>query len=321
MLPLPNAVARLVPALLALATLLTARASFADDDARDLDIHLDDISLDDVEDFAIESRFVPDDIPLRSPLTKPSMSGGPRGSASLSLGAFTERRSDGYSEQGGLLLLQIPLERFANNHRHFELLSSSSFQDDDAEPAEPGDEGSEAALGRGEILDARILPSMARLCVHAALRAHGLLGDSRVDSLASRARMSAALPELRLRATRATDASLRLSPTQYDPYRYTEGEAAGHRMEARVSWRLDRLLFADQEVSLERVRLQRLDARSKLSTKVLRALFDWQRARALALDPVISPEEEAAAALRLFEAEMALEVLTGGGCSLDGESL
>ena len=83
-------------------------------------------------------------------------------------------------------------------------------------------------------------------------------------------------------------------------------------LEGRLTWRLDRLLFADDEPSLERLRLDREEARGKVAGKVLDALFQWQRAR-LALDALKPGTREATdATMRLVEAEAGLDVLTGG---------
>lgn len=267
---------------------------------------------DDLEELRESAFVLPEDLSLLSPLRFPELK---QPKATLSVGAFSETRDDGLRRSGGLLLLSFPLGFVAG--KGLEPWSPSPVLFDDIEE---GDEEEDASHGE-PLVSTRgatslpLPPSLARECVSAALRRHGLLDDERLDSLASRARISASLPDLRLRATRATDASLRLSPTQYDPYRFTEGEAVGQRLEATVSFRLDRLLFADQEVALERIRLQRLEARSKLATRVLRALVDWKRARALGENDLLTPEEQLSARFRIFEAESTLSVLTGGACA------
>ena len=52
-----------------------------------------------------------------------------------------------------------------------------------------------------------VTTDVARSCVRAAWRMLGIADDSRIDSLASRARSSASLPEVRLRAMRTIDES------------------------------------------------------------------------------------------------------------------
>lgn len=307
-----------------LAWLLTARAALADEPS------VAEASLDELPGSASSESFgpplEPDDVRVWTSPAAASL-GGSRASAYVALRAFTERRSDGFRETAGFLMVGLPFDRLLAPKQDVQLVSLRSPADvatDEGDEPEEGSFESEAMPRQPAARNDRISGApdpdageraggrLARACVLAALRAHGVGDDDRLDSLAARARASALLPELRLGASRATDASLRLSPTQYDPYRYTEGEAAGYRLDARVSFRLDRLLFADQEVALERIRFQRLEARSKLSVRVLRAVFDWQRARALERDALLSQEERAAAAIRVLEAEMTLDVLTGG---------
>jgi hypothetical protein len=158
-----------------------------------------------------------------------------------------------------------------------------------------------------------VTPDVARAAVKAALR-HGRLldADARLDALASRAKSSALLPELRLRATRLVDEAESLSPTEYDPGRTTATGGTSLWIEARATWRLDRLVFADEEVALERMRHDRVDAEMRLATRVLELLFAWQRASALEADPGRTPEEHLDATLHVLEAEAALDVMTDG---------
>jgi len=136
--------------------------------------------------------------------------------------------------------------------------------------------------------------------------------EGRLRSLDARSRWSAALPELRLRAARATDESQRLAPTVSDPYRYTRDGGTDVAFEVRVTWRLSGLLFSASEVSVERIRLQRAERRAELHREVLKLLFTWQRAR-LGVDAADALEEERReAALTKLEAELTLNVLTGG---------
>ena len=127
-----------------------------------------------------------------------------------------------------------------------------------------------------------------------------------------RARASAALPVLRLRATRTTDESLRLTPTSSDPYRYTQAGGASLALEAQATWNLDRAVFADEELQVEHLRRLRAQQDARLVEDVLRALFAWQRAVVDAAAPDAPPEERELAELRVIEAEVRLDVMTGG---------
>ena len=108
------------------------------------------------------------------------------------------------------------------------------------------------------------------------------------------------------------DASLRLTPTVTDPYRYTESGGSDLWGEARLSWRLSRLVFAPDELAVERLRGQRAAARLQLVQRVLAALARWQRAAWRSLDPALLPEESLEAALELAMAQALLDTLTGG---------
>jgi hypothetical protein len=156
-------------------------------------------------------------------------------------------------------------------------------------------------------------PAVARAAVQAALQRARLLDpDARIDALASRARSSALLPELRVRASRTVDEGQTLSPTEYDPARTTASGGVSLWLEARATWRLDRLLFADEEVALERIRSQRAEDQAKLTERVLGLLFTWQRALVRASDEAASPEEQLAATLKKIEVEVELDILTDG---------
>jgi len=158
-----------------------------------------------------------------------------------------------------------------------------------------------------------VTPEVARDAVHAALRhAHLADPDGRLDALASRARSSALLPELRLRATRLVDDAQNLSPTEYDPERTTASGGTSVWIEARATWRLDRLVFADEEVPIERMRYERAEAQSRLVAHVLELLFGWQRALALEADPGRTPEEHLNDSLKVIETEAMLDVVTDG---------
>jgi hypothetical protein len=158
-----------------------------------------------------------------------------------------------------------------------------------------------------------VSPDAARSAVHAALRRAKLLDPAaRVDALASRARSSALLPELRFRVSRLVDEEQQLSPTQYDAGRITASGGTSLWLEARATWRLDRLMFTDDEVALERMRHDRYEAQAKMTEKVLTLLFAWQKARALELSPGKSPEARLTARLAAIEAEASLDVLTDG---------
>ncbi|WP_437731927.1 hypothetical protein [Sorangium sp. So ce1335] len=162
-------------------------------------------------------------------------------------------------------------------------------------------------------LPVRVTPATAREAVEAALRQARLVDPgARIDALAARARTSSLLPELRLRVSRLVDEAENLAPTEYDPARRTASGGTSLWLEARATWRLDRVVFVDEEIALERLRRERAELQAKLTARVLDLLFAWQRAVALAADPGRSPEEHRAATLEALEAEASLDLLTGG---------
>ena len=99
--------------------------------------------------------------------------------------------------------------------------------------------------------------------------------------------------------------------TTYDTS-YYDAIGANLVLEVRLTWRLDRLLYAGDEPTLERVRLERQDARARVAARTLEALFAWQRATAAEDSAAAATPEKTEAELRAAEAAATLDVLTGG---------
>ena len=137
---------------------------------------------------------------------------------------------------------------------------------------------------------------------------------ARLNDLSSRARWSAALPRLRLRVTRLIDESSSLSPTSYDAERQTARGGTRLWLEARTTWRLDRALFADEEIRLERLRYRTSEARRRAARDVLEVLFAWQRAAVALVDLETDAAVEECRAALVHEQQLAIELdlLTGG---------
>jgi hypothetical protein len=153
---------------------------------------------------------------------------------------------------------------------------------------------------------------VARHAVTAAWKTSGLgVDDARIDAMIARARTSAALPETRLRVMKVVDDSSQIGVIPTDTSTY-DIAGANLYLEARLTWRLDRLLYADDEPTLERTRLERQDARERVAGKVVDALFQWQRALIAVRGAIPGSKEAIDASLRLGEAEAALDILTGG---------
>jgi hypothetical protein len=158
----------------------------------------------------------------------------------------------------------------------------------------------------------RLLSEFSRRATVVALGVAGVAAERRrLDSLSSRARASALLPELRLRAVRNTDQALRWVPTADDPTRVTQADGAGLILEGSATFRLDRLLFAREELTVERVRLHAGEASSKLEARVQAALLGLFRARELACSSEVD-EARTPQLLKVVELFAELNNLTAG---------
>ena len=147
----------------------------------------------------------------------------------------------------------------------------------------------------------------------AAWRASGLgVDDERIDAMVARARASGLLPETRLRAMRLFSDNAHENTATTDTQSFYTASGERLWLEARLTWRFDRLLYADDEPTLERVRLERQDARARLAAHALELLFAWQRAELDRAATAPGSREMLEATLRSAEAEARLDALTGG---------
>jgi len=229
------------------------------------------------------------------------------GESWLSLMGFAEQLMSGKNDVGAGLVLALALDRVAQGpvHRVTDPSPTPRAAELPAEPEAPG-----------------FPPWLARDCVAAALRTAGLgADDARIDAIIARSRASALLPETRLRAMRLfTDAEHATLLATTDSTNYYDAVGANLVLEARLTWRLDRLLYAGDEPTLERVRLERQEARARLGTRTLEVLFGWERALLDERDAPPGSRERQAAALRAAQAASTLDVLTGGWFSSRSET-
>jgi hypothetical protein len=151
---------------------------------------------------------------------------------------------------------------------------------------------------------------LARRCVRAAWDAAGVGNDKKLDGMATRARLSAALPEVRLRASRGIDAQARVD-TDYDTERFADTSSTNVWLEARLTWRLDRAVFADEEIQVERLLHDRRELRLRIANKVLEAVSRWLQAKS-ALVNIVDHETRVAAVVRIEDTEATLDALTDG---------
>jgi hypothetical protein len=215
-----------------------------------------------------------------------------------------------FNDRAGFVIVNIPLDRMASPRVvgvEPRLAEEPPKKESDATPAAP------PAAKKKDPLRPLLNPRLARGTVHHALAVAGYYSArTRLANLAGRARTSAVLPEMRLRTLRSTGETLRLTPTSDDPYQYTQAGASELLFEARLTWHLDRLVFSDQEVSLERLQNERDAAERKLVDHVLERLAAWQRNRVRAADEDSDPEVRETAELETLGAAVELDVLTDG---------
>jgi hypothetical protein len=230
------------------------------------------------------------------------------GESWVSLVGFSRQLATGKNDLGGILVVGLALDRFATGSVH----RLADPPRSGAPPQPPPPVAPETVSPSPAAL--LVAPALARACVAAAWRASGLgSDDERIDSIVARSRTSALLPDARIRAMRLlTDTSRTTTLATTDGTNYYDALGANLVLELRLTWRLDRLVFAGDEPTLERLRIERRDARTHLATRTLEVLFAWQRAAITLRQAVVGSSEQIEAQLRMGETEATLDVLTGG---------
>ncbi len=243
------------------------------------------------------------------------LAGSGAGRATVSLSLSMARRPE-RNDFAGSLVLTVPTSRFVSPAKAKEVLADERPILDEEAAGAPLDEASKDAT-RVPRAHQPILPIIRPRDARAAITAaQGLSGTAaageRLDDLASRARWSALLPQVRLRATRLIDESSSLSPTSYDAQRMTASGGTSLWLEARTTWSLDRLVFAQEEVPIERLRGKLRDDHAQTARRVLDLLFRWQRAAYRVIDPLAHPDQCPAAWLAEQQLAAELDVATDG---------
>lgn len=228
--------------------------------------------------------------------------------------SFDLWRTDGDRVQtGGMATLSIGLERIAAPRLKAELRPQVVA----VAPSPPIAPQLVAPAPRA---DASVtLPSLRPTEIARVLRAAWRLADlspedDKLARLAARARSTAAMPELRLRAGRTVDRSLRLSSDEDGGSQQSTG-GVGTYYEVRATFHLDRAVFADEEVALERIRKERAEERRKLTREVLDTAQALLRAVAKADDGGATPEEHLDAVARVASCTLTLDGLSDGAWS------
>jgi hypothetical protein len=159
----------------------------------------------------------------------------------------------------------------------------------------------------------RLTPQLVREALSAVRRAHPTAGtEQRLASMATRSRLAAGLPDVRLRAGTSQDESLRLAPTLTDPARFTQTGQTDLWVEAQLTWRLARAAFHQDEIRIEQLREGARRQRAELEQRVLDTLIEWQKHVARAHSPFQTSEDGQAAELAALGMQLQLDRLTGG---------
>lgn len=196
--------------------------------------------------------------------------------------------------------------------------ANAKAQRDDAEEEEAAPtaeapaivRSADRSIGRG---------ALVRGAVKAALAAAGSGSVAeRLSDVATRARASGLVPELRVRVAHVVDEDQSLAPTEYDPERITASGGTSLWLEGRATFRLDRLVFADDEIAVERLRADRAKLERAIVDEVLDSFERWQRADAKLANPLTEPLERDRAEIDLAVEEARLDALTDGWFSTSG---
>lgn len=119
------------------------------------------------------------------------------------------------------------------------------------------------------------------------------------------------MPEVRLRATRLYDDRTRLgAPTL--PGNFADWTRDDLWLEARVAWRLDRLVFAPEEPSLARLELEQSRQRARIAEAVVDNLGRWEAALARLQIAEREGASDPDAEVERVRREAELDALTGG---------
>ena len=155
------------------------------------------------------------------------------------------------------------------------------------------------------------LGDLAQEAARVAVRTSGLsANDAEVDALASRARWSALLPEVRL--------EIKDSSAGMHDYVSSTGSltssyfGASYEVDGTLVFHFERLAYSGQESRLERLRLERIRARARVVQRVIDEVARWSKATGDERQTPDGTDAHADAIARRVSAQMALDVWTGG---------
>jgi hypothetical protein len=260
---------------------------------------------------------IPDLMPMFVPMVGAATG---RGAIGLNLSL---RLAEGRRDYGGGVFVELPIDGWVGRKAKtgdgkrdpFSEAPANQADDeglDDAVSADPSVDVAPRRSSEGLTLPV-VRPSDARAAIASFKKHRGAaLELEELDALAARARYSALLPTLRVRATRLVDESVSLSPTSYDADRTTSRGGASLWLEARASWNLDRLVFASEEVRVNQLQHDAAEDEERAARQVTERLFAWQRAVYAMYDPTLQIHRCVQAWLDTQELAAALDIATGG---------
>jgi len=150
--------------------------------------------------------------------------------------------------------------------------------------------------------------------VHKAALRNALVTQGRIQSLFTRARVSGWLPEVRARYNYNTDDDRSTSfPTPSSPILTVQSTDLDHRLEFRLTWNLDRLVFNKNEMSVYKELKKLMELRTDILKEITKLYFERRR---LQVNLIINPPKGILAMvrqkLRLQELTADLDALSGG---------
>ena len=115
-----------------------------------------------------------------------------------------------------------------------------------------------------------------------------------------------------MRVGRNADQAIAIVPTQSDILPAKTSDSERLLIEGSATFRLDRLVFAPEEVQIDRLRLERERAENTLVEEVIAELKTWQRAEIRAHDPTVVGDAAVEVEVERLSAAAALDVLSDG---------
>jgi hypothetical protein len=190
----------------------------------------------------------------------------------------------------------------------------------EAPPSAAGEEASgplraePAATARSESARSEEIPlSLLQDALDQADKTAGFTGSlRRLGAIGQRARWSGLAPELRLRGATGIDQTRSTDSAGLVPSDQTQRDGSDSLLEVRLTFHLERLLHAGQEVTIERARQDVIAQRLSVRSQVSKDLVIYVRARRRLQGDL--PDEEAweKVALALEQARLSLYLATGG---------